>query len=91
MKLTNKKPILFNHSKNFERVTKIHFYYLHYNNKFLAFTTKKELKNYLLEQWKQGLVLVGEVANLELDCVVSKSWYTLPVKSVVGDHFTITY
>lgn len=89
MKLTNKKPILFNHSKNFERVTKIHSYYLHYKDKFLVFTTKKELKNYLLEQSEQGLV--GDVANLELECVVSRSWYTLPVKSVVSDHFTIVY
>lgn len=89
--MTNKKPILFNRNRNFERVNKIHSYYLHYKDKFLVFTTKKELKNYLLEQSEQGFVIVGEVANLEIDCIVSKSWYTLPVKSVVGDHFTLTY
>lgn len=89
MKLTNKKPLLINRHKNFEVVQKIHNYQLHYHDQFITFNTKKELKEFLTEQHNKNLIY--DVSDLDLYCVVSKCWFNFPVKSVVRDHFTITY
>ena len=90
IKLINKRPILINiNYKNYPLVNKIYKYYLQYQNTTFSFYNKKDLKDFLINQYYQGLI--NNLGNLEVKCNVSKSWISKLINSKVSDHFEITY